>query len=149
MRIGDLLERRGGELHTIACGLTVADAIAMMAKADSSALIVLQGHKPVGIFSERDVIRCYLRHRGRAFSDIPIDDAMTNKLIAVQPGEEVSTGLSTMIQSNISHLPVIEGTRVLGMLTLRTLVRHQLGELADTIEHLQQYIDDLHDGGND
>lgn len=149
MRIGDLLERRGGKFYTIACGLTVEDAIAIMAKADSSALIVLQGHRPVGIFSQRDVLRCHLRHKGRAFSEIPIDDAMTNKLIAVQPGEQVSTGLSTMMQSNISHLPVIEGTRVLGMLTLRTLVRQQLGELADTIEHLQQYIDDLHEGGSD
>lgn len=62
MCIGDLLERGGGELHTIACDLTVEDAIALMAKADSSALIVLQGHRPVGIFSQRNVLRGYLRH---------------------------------------------------------------------------------------
>jgi IMP dehydrogenase len=149
MRIGELLETRGGELHTIASNLTVEDAIVAMAQADSSALIVMQGHRPVGIFSQRDVLRCYLKHNGRALAEIPIDDAMTNKLIMIQPGEEVSTGLSMMMQSNISHLPVMDGTRILGMLTLGTLVQHQLGELTDTIAHLQQYIDDLHEGGSD
>ena len=148
MHIGELL-KTPGRLHTLRSDRTVEDAIDEMAARQATALIVMDGDTPVGIFAERDVLRCYLRHRPQRFADIPVTGAMTNKLIVAEPQEPISAALAMMVKADIKHLPVVDGGRIVGVVTISELVKHQIGSLTAELHDLKDYIADLHDAGQD
>jgi IMP dehydrogenase len=145
MRVEQLLIEKGHEIVSIESHATVADAINDMAQKMASALIVMETGRPVGIFAERDVLRCHLQHKTTPFSDINITAAMTKKLIVADSNDEISTAMATMIQADIRHLPVIKDKTLIGMLTISDLVKHQIGALTAELHYLQDYITDLHD----
>jgi len=149
MPVKELLAACRRPFYAIACDRSVEEAINLMNDKKVSALIVMETDSAVGIFSERDVLRCHLRHRPKAYSDIRIADAMTNKLIVVEPGDETSAALELMIKAGIRHLPVVDQKKVVGILTINDLVRHHMQALNAELQHLQDYISDLHDAGRD
>ena len=104
---------------------------------------------PVGIFTERDVLRCHVAWRGRLFREMPLSEAMTDNLIVAQPDDLVSSAMATMIKADIRHLPIIKEHEIIGMLTISDLVEHLVGSLQAEIHYLQDYIDTLHDAGQD
>jgi len=149
MRIRDLLKQKGRVVQTIAGDKSVEDAISQLTKEKVGALIVIEDNHPVGIFAERDVLRCHLKAKARAFADIKVRDAMTNKLIVAEPAEEIETVMATMIQAEIRHLPVLEDRQIIGMLTMSDLVKQQIGDLKTELHYLQDYISDLQDASQD
>ena len=114
-----------------------------------SALIVTENKQPIGIFAERDVFRSYLRDKTGAFSQIKLKDAMTNKLIVAHPADDISSVMAMMMKADIKHIPVIEEKKIIGILTLNDLIGHQIDTLTDEIHHLRDYINDLHEAGQD
>lgn len=149
MKVKDLLGQRDLMVHAVAETLTVAAAIDHMQTLKTSALIVTAANTPVGIFSEGDVIRCFLQHRDRPFSEIPLQEAMTRQLVVAEPEEDLGKAMATMLQADIKHLPVVAGGRIVGILTLAALVRRQIGTLTAELHYLQDYISDLHAAGRD
>lgn len=133
----------------IAGNRSVDDAVSLMAIKKAGALIVTENERPVGIFTERDVFRFYLKDNTTALSQIALQDAMTAKRIAAKPEDEISAVLALMTRDDIRHLPVVEDDNIIGILTLNDLIAHQIESLTDEIQQLRDYIEDLHEAGRD
>jgi len=133
----------------IAGNRSVDDAVSLMAIKKAGALIVTENERPVGIFTERDVFRFYLKDNTTALSQIALQDAMTAKRIAAKPEDEISAVLALMTRDDIRHMPVVEDDNIIGILTLNDLIAHQIESLTDEIQQLRDYIEDLHEAGRD
>ncbi len=118
MHVKDVIKQKHRVAHTISSDRTAEDAIVHMTERHASAIIVMEGKVPVGIFTERDVLRCHVKWRGRLFREMPLTEAMTDKLIVAQPEDLVSSAMAMMIQADIRHLPVVENQRIVGMVTI-------------------------------
>ena len=149
MRVQDVMKQKRRVVHTISVQRTAEDAIVQMTDHQTSALIVMDGETPVGIFTERDVLRCHVAWRHRLFREMPLSEAMTNKLIVAQPDDLTSSAMAMMIKADIRHLPVVENQQIAGMLTISDLVKHHVGELTAELHYLQEYITDLQDAVQD
>ena len=144
-----ILKQKSSPVYTVTINKSVDDAINLMAAEKVSALIVTDKGQPVGIFSERDVFRYHLLDTKSAFSDIEIKSAMTGRLISAESTDDISDLITVMIKSDLEHLAVIEDNNILGLLELKDLVEFQIESLTDEIHQLKDYIDDLHEAGQD
>lgn len=149
MHVRDVMKKKSRVIHSIAVQRTAEDAIVRMTEQQASALIVMDKETPVGIFTERDVLRCHVSWRHRLFREMPLSEAMTQKLIVAQPDDLVSSAMAMMIKADIRHLPVVENKQVTGMLAISDLVKHHVGELTAELHYLQEYITDLQDAVQD
>ena len=149
MKVHELLSQKARPVYTITGDQTVDDAINLMTAKKTGALIVIEAGYPVGIFAERDVFSAHIKDKSAAFSEIRLKDAMTHKLFTAKPEDEVSSVMSMMIQADIRHMPVIKEFKIVGLLTLHDLIEHQLAMLMDELQHLREYIEDLHHAGQD
>ena len=149
MRVEEIMKQMNRSVHTIPVSKTTEDAIVKMTQEQASALIVMDGERPVGIFTERDVLRCHVAWRGRLFREMPLNETMVAKLIVAKPDDMVSSAMAMMIQADIRHLPVVEGRRITGMLSLSDLVKHHVGALTAELHYLHEYITDLQDAVQD
>lgn len=119
--VGELLGPRRGAVFSAAPGDTALDALRLMAERDVGALVVLQGGTLVGIVSERDCAR-KLELRGRLARDTPVRELMQTRVLYVAPGHTVGQCMVLMRRERIRHLPVVEGERVVGVISVRTLL---------------------------
>jgi IMP dehydrogenase len=140
MRAKGLLESKGKEVYSMESHRTVEEAIEMMDSKKISAIVVTQNKKPVGIFTERDVLRSYLTKKGISFHDIPLKDVMTTNVIIAEPNEELCNVMSVMIEKGIRHMPVSEKGEIIGMLSIRDVLKTQIGSLKAEIHYLKDYI---------
>jgi CBS domain-containing protein len=134
-----LLERKPRVMHSIDPDSPVLEAIRRMAEHGIGALLVLDQGKLVGIVSERDYARKVIL-KGRSSSDTPVRDVMSSNLHTVAPGVDAEECMKIMTERRVRHLPVLDGTRLLGILSIGDLVRAVLEEQAYTIEQLENYI---------
>jgi len=134
-----LLEAKGREVYSIAPDARVFDALKLMADKSVGALIVMEGGRIAGILSERDYARKVILH-GKFSHDIPVRDIMTSKVITVHPGQTVEECMALMTEKRIRHLPVTEGERLIGVLSIGDLVKEVIAEQEQTIKQLESYI---------
>jgi CBS domain-containing protein len=137
--VSQLLQAKGREVHSIAPDATVFDALKLMADRNVGALVVLEDGRLVGIFSERDYARKVIL-LGKSSHDIPVRAIMTAKVITVQPGRSVEECMALMTEKRIRHLPVTEGERLVGVLSIGDLVKEVIAEQEQTIKQLESYI---------
>ena len=143
------LKDKTRRVHTIASSQTVEDAICLMANSKVSALLVTENDQPTGIFSEGDVFKSLLKNKSATFTEIKLEDAMTRNLLLAEPKDPIMAVLDKMVEADITHLPVIEEKKIIGMLTLKDLMQHQIDSLTDEIHQLKDYIADLYEAGQD
>ncbi len=134
-----LLQAKGGEVHSIAPDARVFDALKLMAEKNVGALVVLDNGRLVGVFSERDYARKVIL-LGKSSHDIPVREIMTGKVIAVRPGQSVEECMALMTEKRIRHLPVTEDERLIGVLSIGDLVKEVIAEQEQTIKQLESYI---------
>lgn len=149
MEVLALLKDKARTVLKIASNQTVDDAICLMTSGKVSALLVTENDQPAGIFSERDVLHIYLRNKSTAFSEIILENVMTRDLMVAASQDTVIAVMGRMIKADITHLPVVAEKRIIGMLTLKDLMQHQIDSLTDEIHQLKDYIADLHEAGQD
>jgi IMP dehydrogenase len=150
MKVKDLLVGQPDHIgRAVPQTWTVAAAIDHLRVLKTSALVVTAAEAPVGVFSAREVLRCLLAHPGRPLSEIPLAEAMTRQAIVAEASDEVSHLLAAMLQADLTHLPVVAAGRLVGVLPLASLVRHQIDRLTAELHYLQNYIDDLHGAEDD
>lgn len=149
MEVLALLKDKARTVLKIASNQTVDDAICLMTSGKVSALLVTENDQPAGIFSERDVFHTYLRNKSTAFSEIILENVMTRDLMVAESQDTVIAVMGRMIKADITHLPVMEEKRIIGMLTLKDLMQHQIDSLTAEIYQLKDYIADLHEAGQD
>ena len=137
--VRQLLQAKGRNVHTIAPDARVFDALKLMAEKDVGALVVTEGDRLAGIISERDYARKVIL-LGKSSQDIPVRDIMTGKVITVGLDQTVEECMAIMTGKRIRHLPVTEGERLAGVLSIGDLVKAVIEEQQQEIAQLQQYI---------
>jgi CBS domain-containing protein len=118
---------------------TVFDALKVLAEHDVGALMVMDQGKVVGILSERDYTR-KVALQGRNSKETRVAEVMTRNVIAVSPHTRTKDCMALMSQHRIRHLPVIEGSEVLGMISIRDIMNDIIADHELTIAQLQTYI---------
>jgi CBS domain-containing protein len=134
-----LLEAKGREVHTVAPEARVFDALKLMADKSVGALIVIEGGRIAGVISERDYARKVILH-GKSSHELQVRDIMTSNVITVHPGQTVEECMALMTEKRIRHLPVTEGERLIGVLSIGDLVKEVIAEQQQTIRQLESYI---------
>jgi CBS domain-containing protein len=140
MTIAAILEKRtGGEPITVPLGTNVRDVVALLAERKIGAVPVMKGNMVAGIMSERDVIYCLARE-GAAVLDWPVDKLMTAPAISVDRNMTVLGALSLMTSRRIRHLPVVEGDRLISVVSIGDLVKYRLERIEAEAEAMRTYI---------
>jgi CBS domain-containing protein len=137
--IRDILREKGATVRSIDPNVTVYDAIKQMADYGIGALLVLQNGKPVGLFSERDYTR-KLALRGLRSRDTPVSAVMSSPVITISPDASVQEGMQIMTERFVRHLPVVDSSGVLGMVSIGDLVKAVIHDQQTLIEQLESYI---------
>ncbi len=124
---------------SIAPNRPVFDALIILAEYQIGALAVLDGEKLVGIFSERDYAREVIL-KGRSSKTTMISEVMSSNIIAVSPNNTVEEAMTTMSEKRIRHLPVMEGDKIIGMLSIGDVVKETITYQQGLIKELKSYI---------
>ena len=137
--VKQLLQAKGGDIHTIAPGARVFDALKVMAEKDVGALVVVENGRLVGIISERDYARKVILH-GKSSHEMEVREIMTAKVVTVQPAQTVEDCMALMTNRRIRHLPVTDDEQLIGVLSIGDLVKEVIAEQEQTIKQLESYI---------
>ena len=137
--VEQMLEGKGQGLVSIAPDATVFDALMLMAKMDVGALVVLEGEKLAGIFSERDYAR-KVALLGKSSKETQVREIMTDKVLCVRPDQTVQQCMALMTDKHIRHLPVLDHKKVIGVISVGDVVKETISEQKFIIEQLELYI---------
>ena len=137
--IKEILQAKPQRSLSIAPNATVLDALKMMADYEVGALVVLDGERLTGIFSERDYARKVIL-QGKASKDTAVAEIMTHKVMCVKPEQSVEECMALMTDKRIRHLPVLEDQKVIGVISIGDVVKEVIAEQRFVIEQLEHYI---------
>ena len=137
--VRDMIRKKGYEVFTITPEATVFEALNLMAEHNIGALLVMTGDEIKGIVSERDCIR-KVDVMGRNTKDTPISQIMTSDVITVDADQPLEDCMGLMIDKNIRHLPVCEGKNLLGLLSVRDVLREVIEVQQMMLSQLERYI---------
>jgi len=140
MTLKDVLAAKGRRVITVSARSSVADAIRVMHDNNVGSVMVPDGDGcPVGIFTERDVVRLHA-DGDRDFDQIPVGTRMTCSVVLGLLSMEVDEALGLMTQHRFRHLPVVEDEKLIGLVSIGDLVKIKLEETAQEAQALRQYI---------
>jgi len=140
MNVQDILARKSSNtVRSIGPNRTVEEAVARLVEHNIGSLVVMEGGRPVGILTERDVLRCCADGMGKSAST-PVSEIMTRDLIVGEPADEIDYVMGVMSKNRIRHLPVLDGGRLAGMVSIGDVVNVQLHETRYENRHLKDYI---------
>lgn len=143
--IRGILRNKGPEIHSLEPGASVYEAVEMMSTRGVGALLVISGGALCGMLSERDYARKVVL-QGRSSKDTLIYEIMTSPVVTVTPGHSVDECMRLMTDHRVRHLPVLEGTRVVGIVSIGDLVKAIISAQQETIQHLHSYIAGVYPG---
>jgi CBS domain-containing protein len=137
--VGAILALKGSAVWSIAPNSMVFDAIQLMADKNVGALPVVDNGQLVGMISERDYTR-KVALRGRSSKDTPVREIMSHEVVTVNVADTINECMRLMTDSRIRHLPVMEGEKMMGVVSIGDLVRGIISAQTATIEFLEKYI---------
>jgi CBS domain-containing protein len=137
--VAEVLTFKGSDVWSVPPEASVREALEIMAQRDIGALLVMKDDKLCGIFSERDYARKVVL-AGKASKDTPVSEVLTAKVLWVPPERTVEECMALMTDKHIRHLPVLEGERVVGMLSIGDVVRSLIWQQQFIIGELERYI---------
>jgi CBS domain-containing protein len=137
--VRQLLEAKSPEVIAIGPEAPVIDAIRLMAERQVGALLVMEGPALAGILSERDYARKVVL-QGRSSKDTPVRDIMTSTVVTVAPGDSIDRCMQLVTDRRIRHLPVLDDSAVVGVLSIGDLVKAVIELQRQAIDQLQRYI---------
>ena len=137
--VRDMIRKKGGEVFTLAPDSSVYDALALMAKENSGAVLVMDGGRVEGILSERDCVR-HLDLEGKSSRTTKVSDIMTSKVVYIEASQPLEECMALMIDKNIRHLPVYDGEKLLGMVSVRDVLKEVVDVQKFMISQLEHYI---------
>ena len=132
-------EKADMKIYTVPSTATVFEALQVMYEGNTGAVLVQEGEKIVGIFTERD----YAREgevKGRTAKETPVSDVMTSQMVLIKPETTLEECADLMGKYHVRHLPVLEKERVVGIVSIRRLAEALLAEEKGAIVKLENYI---------
>jgi len=139
MFVAEILKTKGNAVFSVAPDLTVAEGCAELERRRVGALVVCDGDRVVGVFSERDVVRA-LAVDGADALGRPVADYMTSRVIFAEPAEDMGVLMTRMTDRRIRHLPVMQDQRLIGVISIGDVVKCQIADAAREAESLRNYI---------
>ncbi len=137
--INEILSYKSSQLWTVSPDATVFDAIQIMAERNVGAVLVMASDKLVGIATERDYTR-KVALKGKSSRDTKVSEIVTTPPITVTPGHTVEECMKLMTTHRVRHLPVIDGDKVTGLVSIGDLVNWIINAQSVTIHQLESYI---------
>lgn len=137
--VKQLLSTKPGHIFSVTEQASVLEALKVMMEKNISALLILEGQELKGIFTERDYARKIILH-GKSSADTYIHEVMTANPITVLPSDSIDFCMGIMTDKHIRHLPVMEGTHLLGMVSIGDVVKFIIEDQKQTISQLESYI---------
>jgi CBS domain-containing protein len=139
MRIATILATKGSHVATVRAQQTLKETAALLAQYNVGALVVVdEAGKPVGIISERDLVRALAREEDLAARRV--SEVMTKAVIVGSPDDEVRTVMHTMTQKRFRHLPILDRGKLIGIVSIGDMVKAQLDEYQGEIDTLETQI---------
>lgn len=135
----DLLRVKGTDVWSVSPDATVYEALELMAEKNIGAVLVMDEERVVGILSERDYARKVVL-RGKASRDTRVREIMTENPIGVLPHRTVEECMAVMTDKHVRHLPVIDGNRVIGLVSIGDVVKDIISQQEFVIQQLENYI---------
>jgi CBS domain-containing protein len=137
--VRQLLQAKGESLWSTTPGTSVFDALKLMADKNIGSLVVLEGERLVGIFSERDYARKVIL-KGKTSREITVAEIMTSEVFSVRPDQTIVDCMQLMTEKRVRHLPVVDAGRVVGIISIGDVVKSIISDQRDTITPLEEYI---------
>jgi CBS domain-containing protein len=126
-------------IYTITPTASVFDAVKLMAEKSIGALVVKEGEKVIGIITERDYARKIVL-MARSSTDTPVRDIMTSSVMYVRPDQASEECMVLMTENRLRHLPVMDGGKLIGLISIGDLVKDIISEQKFIIQQLEHYI---------
>lgn len=139
-----LKDKSSADVATTVAGQRVADAAKLLDQRRIGALVVVDEQRSLaGILSERDIVRGLSRH-GMAVLDMRVGDLMTADVLTCTPEDTIDSIMSTMTSNRIRHLPVLDGGKLAGIITIGDVVKTKLDETTMQVDSLREYVMSAH-----
>ena len=137
--VKQILEQKGSAFHAVRPTDSVFDALSLMAQFDIGCVLVTESDKLVGIFTERDYARKVVL-KGLGSRDVKVGDLMSHAPYTVGLSGTADDVMATMTTKRFRHIPVVEGGKVLGIVTIGDMVKSIVNQQEKTIKQLESYI---------
>lgn len=137
--VRDIIRKKGSAIWSISPDATVYDALQVMAEKGAGALLVMRGDVVNGILSERDCVR-RVDLEGRTSRETNVSEIMTSEVISVPVNENLEDCMATMLNKNIRHLPVYDGMQLIGLISVRDVLREVIEVQKSLIAQLERFI---------
>lgn len=137
--IGTILHHKGSAVWSVPPAATVFEAIRLLSQKNIGALLVMEGDKLVGIFSERDYTR-KIALEGRSSKSTPVRDVISTEVVSITPEYSVEEALRLMTENRIRHLPVLEEEKVVGIISIGDLVNWIISAQTAALDQMEAYI---------
>ena len=139
MTIKNVLGEKGPNVWSISPDATVFDAVTKMAEKDVGSLVVMDDDKLIGIITERHYARNVIL-KGKTSPTTLVKDIMERNVIHVRPEQSVELCMTLMTEKRVRHLPVLEGTKVIGIVSIGDLLKFIISKKDFAIDQLEHYI---------
>lgn len=137
--VNSILSTKGSAIWSISPDATVFEAIQLMAEKNVGALPVVQNDQLVGIISERDYTRKVIL-QGKSSKETPVREIMTHRLVTADPDDRVSECMQRITENRVRHLPVLEGNKMVGILSIGDLLAWLIAAQRNAIDNLERYV---------
>lgn len=137
--VNHILEKKARGVKTIEASMTVYAAVTLLSTYQIGALVVVEGGRPVGIFSERDYARKVILH-GKSSKETLVQEIMSDKVAYVTPSHSIDQCMALMTEKRYRHLPVLDGDTVVGIVSIGDLVKETISAQRFIIQELERYI---------
>jgi len=137
--LGTILERKGSAVWSISPDATVFEAIQLMADKNVGALPVVDNSRLIGIISERDYTRKVIL-KGQSSKDTPVRDIMMREVLTASPSDTIEDCVRVMTEKRVRHLPVLEGTKMIGIVSIRDVMKWVISAQAEEIERWKPIV---------
>lgn len=138
-KVSDIFKRKGFNNVTVDPDATVREALKIMADRNIGSVVVMKGEAYIGLFTERDYARKVILH-GKNSNELSVSDIMSEYLPRVSSDTSLEECMQVMTSHNIRYLPVFDGDRYTGIISIIDVVKETILAQQDRIEHLQNYI---------
>jgi len=139
MKVRDILHKKGAVIFSVSPQATVLEALKLMSDKNISSVMVTEGEKIAGIFTERDYARKIIL-KGKTSAEARISEVMVSNLFTVTPDHDLSQCMQLMSDKTIRHLPVLDNGKLIGIISIGDVVKSVIEEQQNVIQHLEQYI---------
>ena len=139
MTIASILRSKGGEIVSVPTDVPVQGVVALLHKHRIGAVLVTDGEQPVGIVSERDIVKC-LHEKGVGILDATAAAIMSSPVVLAGPNETIAQAMATMTERRIRHLPVVDRGQVIGIVSIGDLVKRRIEDAEREAGLLKEYI---------